>query len=70
LECPDIRNLNGSSASALAAFKDRSSIQSQAAEFVAGLYSELSGMTSTQFQLRAMPHVPVAVMLQRMTMAG
>ncbi|OKP98456.1 Ig-like domain-containing protein [Paenibacillus sp. P46E] len=66
--------LNGSSASALAAFKDRSSIQSQAAEFVAKAVQQgiILGMTTTKFQPQGnATRAQAAVMLQRMlTMAG
>ncbi|MNO34618.1 Endoglucanase precursor [compost metagenome] len=66
--------LNGTSASALAAFKDRSKIQSQAAEFVAKAVQQgiILGMTTTEFQPQGnATRAQAAVMLQRMlSMAG
>ncbi|MBW4081681.1 Ig-like domain-containing protein [Paenibacillus sp. S150] len=66
--------LNGSSASALAAFKDRSKIQSQAAEFVAKAVQQgiILGMTTAEFQPQGnATRAQAAVMLQRMlNMAG
>ncbi|WP_025703622.1 S-layer homology domain-containing protein, partial [Paenibacillus graminis] len=66
--------LNGTSATALAAFKDRSKIQNQAAEFVAKAVQQgiILGMTTTEFQPQGnATRAQAAVMLQRMlTMAG
>ncbi|CQR58638.1 Ig-like domain-containing protein [Paenibacillus riograndensis] len=66
--------LNGTSATALVAFKDRSKIQNQAAEFVAKAVQQgiILGMTTTEFQPQGnATRAQAAVMLQRMlTMAG
>lgn len=66
--------LNGTPSSALAAFKDRSRVQSQAAEFVAKAVQQgiILGMTTTKFEPQGnATRAQAAVMLQRMlTMAG
>lgn len=61
--------LSGTSASALAAFKDKSKIQSQSAEFVAKAVQSgiILGMTTTEFQPQGnATRAQAAVMLQRM----
>ncbi|KAI7261907.1 hypothetical protein KC345_g9617 [Hortaea werneckii] len=66
--------LNGTSSSALAAFKDKAKIQNQSAEFVAKAVQKgiILGMTASEFQPQGnATRAQAAVMLQRMlTMAG